>query len=218
MGCVGLSETATGAAAYQYERAIDAGSAVAAMNLAQMYRHGEGVAEDQVRAYMLTKLAAERGMTPAKCNLGVMLIKGEGCDEDPTAARRWLQEAVDEGDESRCYRSRCYAQPAQGGPADFNRARAYLVPLAQRGDRRAAQLLAFIDGGMMNLSSADSSRPLPKAIVLRTTRDRRPVTPEVAGSSPTRPAKSTALDEPSLGGFRVFASCARLQSGHFVPI
>lgn len=65
-----------------------------AMNdLAAMYRLGEGVEKDTVRAFSLSMKAAEAGNATALYDVGQAYQKGTGVTKDMIHARYWLERA-----------------------------------------------------------------------------------------------------------------------------
>lgn len=73
-------------AAPQQRSAFDAG---------RMYRNGEGVKRDSVRAFKLIEQAARQGDPAAMFTLSNMLEAGEGTRRDRAAAHHWLEAAVE---------------------------------------------------------------------------------------------------------------------------
>ena len=59
-----------------------------------MYRQGQGVDKDPVKAFNLLSKAAESGRPLAEHHLGVMYYMGEGADKDPVEALKWLHIAI----------------------------------------------------------------------------------------------------------------------------
>ena len=64
-------------------------------DLGRMYRHGDGVGRDSVRAFGLIREAATEGDAAAMFTLSNMLAAGEGVPRDLGAARHWLEAAAD---------------------------------------------------------------------------------------------------------------------------
>lgn len=60
----------------------------------RMYRHGDGVARDSVRAFGLVERAASSGDAAAMFTLSNMLEAGEGAPRNRDAARKWLEAAA----------------------------------------------------------------------------------------------------------------------------
>lgn len=62
----------------------------AQFNLGQMYRFGDGVAQDYAEALKWYRKAAEQGDKASQFNLGSMYLNGEGVAKDEKEAHRWL--------------------------------------------------------------------------------------------------------------------------------
>lgn len=62
----------------------------AQFNLGQMYRYGDGVAQDHGEAFKWYRKAAEQGDKEAQFNLGSMYLNGEGVAKDEQEAHRWF--------------------------------------------------------------------------------------------------------------------------------
>src|SRR5579864_7696819 len=78
-----------------YRLAADQGSAEAQCGLANMYREGQGVPQDDKEAVWLYRLSAEKGWPPAQFNLGVMYDNGRGVPQDYAEAARWYKITAD---------------------------------------------------------------------------------------------------------------------------
>ena len=72
----------------------DAGHQGAQELMGIMYRSGQGVEKDPVKAFNLLSKAAETGRPLAEHHLGVMYYSGEGVDKDPVEALKWLHLAI----------------------------------------------------------------------------------------------------------------------------
>lgn len=64
----------------------------------RLYRHGDGVVRDSVRAFALIERAAQEGDAAAMFTLSNMLESGEGTARDRGAARQWLERAAEHED------------------------------------------------------------------------------------------------------------------------
>lgn len=80
-----------------YRKAAEQGYADAQCNLADMYRYGRGVPEDDEEAVKWYREAAEQGHADAQCNLGDMYCYGLGVPEDCEEAAKWYQKAARQG-------------------------------------------------------------------------------------------------------------------------
>ena len=74
--------------------AAENGDAAAQRNLANMYRHGQGVAKDNAEAEKWYRRAAEQGDAEAQYNLGVIYRYGRGVPKDNTEAVKWYRKAA----------------------------------------------------------------------------------------------------------------------------
>lgn len=75
--------------------AWQAGAHAGDLSQARMYRNGEGVPVDKVRAARLFEQAAHLGDADAAFTLANMLRDGEGVPRDAAASGRWLRIAAD---------------------------------------------------------------------------------------------------------------------------
>lgn len=66
------------------------GSVNAQFNLGQMYRYGDGVAQDYAEALKWYRMAAKQGDKGSQFNLGSMYLSGEGVAKDEKEAHRWF--------------------------------------------------------------------------------------------------------------------------------
>jgi TPR repeat protein len=82
-----------------YKKAAENGSDAAYTNMGELYRNGQGVAQDYQKAMELLRKAAEKGRAAAMSDLGSMYEKGQGVVADIGEARRWYRKAADAGSE-----------------------------------------------------------------------------------------------------------------------
>lgn len=78
------------AAARLWRPLAEKGSVNAQFNLGQMYRHGDGVAQDYAEALKWYRKAAKQGDKESQLNLGSMYLNGEGVAKDEKEAHRWF--------------------------------------------------------------------------------------------------------------------------------
>lgn len=81
-------------AAYWYERAANAGDALAQNEIGYFYQIGLGVQRDPVRAAQWYQRAADGGYACAKVNLGIVYLWGIGVKKDETLASELMREAA----------------------------------------------------------------------------------------------------------------------------
>ena len=65
--------------------------------LGSRYREGVGVPQDDKRAFVLTKLAADQGHHAAQFNLGIMYEVGRGVNESDTLAFKYFLLSAEQG-------------------------------------------------------------------------------------------------------------------------
>jgi len=82
----------------EWSAEAEKGNADAQYNLGQMYRLGQGVAEDMAKAFAWFLRAAEQGLVPAQLNVGVMFGRAIGVPRDDVQAYKWLSLAAAQGD------------------------------------------------------------------------------------------------------------------------
>jgi len=72
------------------------GEADAQSELGKSYFEGRGVAQDDTRAGLWWRKAADQGNAGGHNNLGVSYMEGRGVAQDYAQARTWIQKAVDQ--------------------------------------------------------------------------------------------------------------------------
>lgn len=80
----------TAAAVAIWRRWAERGDVDAAYNLAVVYQHGDGVAQDHEKAIKWYRVAAERNDTSSQHQLGLMYLRGDGVAVDEKEAHRWF--------------------------------------------------------------------------------------------------------------------------------
>ncbi|CAI3950557.1 unnamed protein product [Commensalibacter communis] len=80
-----------------YEKAVQLGDVNAMNNLANMYRHGDGVPQDYAKAIELLKKADSLGNKKAAFNIAVMYEDGEGVPKNISTAMDWYKKAANNG-------------------------------------------------------------------------------------------------------------------------
>ncbi len=73
------------------------GETEAQYRLASFYRNGQGVDNDDKKAYFWIKEAARRDHAKAQYNLGIIYLSGRGVAQNPHLARKWLERAAEQG-------------------------------------------------------------------------------------------------------------------------
>lgn len=141
-------------AAYWYQKAADAGSAVACRKLAallmmdqgsarltgrsaalaRLYPHGAALRRDPARARALARRAAEAGDTEAQATLGFLIAGGIGGPADPCEAALWYREAAAKGHAKASVGLGTLLASGQVGPADHKAARRWFAAAADLGN------------------------------------------------------------------------------------
>ena len=83
-------------------------------NLGELYRDGQGVAQDYDKARGWFQKAADAGNTEAMCNLGVLHLHAQGVDEDFVGTPEWSQK----GAEARKWFQKSAEQPGNAEAMD----------------------------------------------------------------------------------------------------
>ena len=86
---------------------------------------GKPVEIDAVRAFELTRKAAEQGNHPAEAMLGMMYVTAKGVEQDLAEGARWLAKAADSGDALAATNAAMLYKGAPGLAADKNLAEKY---------------------------------------------------------------------------------------------
>jgi TPR repeat protein len=80
-----------------FQKAADAGNALAMNNVGALYEKGQGVAQDYGKAREQYQKAADADNPLAMNNLGALYVNGQGVAQDYGKAREWFQKAADAG-------------------------------------------------------------------------------------------------------------------------
>tara|TARA_B100000686_G_scaffold321235_1_gene373714 strand:- start:40 stop:1299 length:1260 start_codon:yes stop_codon:yes gene_type:complete len=72
----------------------EGGDPAAQRNLGHLYRLGQGVAKDFVKAAEWYRKSAKQGFARAQANLGNMYLRGQGVPKDPIIAAKWFTRAA----------------------------------------------------------------------------------------------------------------------------
>ncbi len=95
---VGLDAPDKNRAALLFEKAAKLGHAPAQYNLATMYAAGDGIPQDDKRAFFWFGQAAIRGHAISMRRLGECFYRGTGCLKDNEKAVEWIRAAAEAGD------------------------------------------------------------------------------------------------------------------------
>lgn len=129
------------------------GNAQAEYLMGRMYAQGQGVPEDDYRAYAWYRKAADagvaaaRGFARAELDLGNMYALGQGVKRDEAQALSWARKAAGHGDmHAQDQMGDRYAD-GNGVPKDKGKAVAWYRKAAAQGDRYAADALQKLEEG-----------------------------------------------------------------------
>lgn len=137
----------------QYDEALaiwtplaEQGHAGAQFNLARMYDTGTGVAEDDAKAVLWYKRAAEQDFVPAIRELALSYIEGEGVAVNGTKALDLLEESAAAGDaESEFQLGMLYREGDVVGK-DYEEAMKWYLTAAAQGHSQAQYMIGFMYG------------------------------------------------------------------------
>ncbi len=170
-----------------------AGDAAAQRNIGQMYRLGQGVAQNDAEAVKWYRKAAEQGLSRAQANLGMMYLLGRGTKQDYAEAARWFARAAAQGHVISMYNLGQLYEQGLGVKRDLGRAIGWYNLAARAGHAKSKQRLSDLvaaDAADGRLDDMQES-PLPPAF--ETSDGRQPPTPaannEKADNAPVRTAE-----------------------------
>jgi TPR repeat protein len=81
-------------------KAAEGGDAVAQFTLGTRYDFGEGVEQNDGKAFEWYRKAADKGILPAQINLGLMYQNGQGVAKNDSKAVEWYRKAAEQGSDS----------------------------------------------------------------------------------------------------------------------
>ena len=133
-------------AAYWFQRARDRGFAPAAANLGFLYRFGQGVQNDNVKAAQLFLESIDHGVDSfAQPLLADMYLKGEGVPRDVNKAIAWHKKAADGGRSQSARRLGDLYLFGDGVSRDHQEALSWYQKAVAAGDKTAAPLVELLD-------------------------------------------------------------------------
>ena len=145
----------TGVAAYENGRYDDAIAAweplaekgdVDSLNmLAQLYRLGLGVQQDDAKAFELYEQAANRGSADAQVNVAFQLLTGKGVEQDREQAASWFAKASDRGNALAQYNLGLMYEKGIGVEQDRDFATELYRISADQGQKRAIARLEALE-------------------------------------------------------------------------
>ena len=129
----------------QLKIAAEKGDPKAQVDLALMYKKGEGVNKDYEEKVKWYRLAADQGYASAQRNLAISFDNGEGVPQDYEEALRWYKLAAEQGDSDAQYNlARIYYWKREGTSEDYEEAFKWSTLAANQGDPLAQYFLGML--------------------------------------------------------------------------
>lgn len=123
----------------ELQAAAAKGDAEAQTLLADIYRYGEGVPEDDAEAIKWYRLAAEQGHPEAQTMLAQAYFWGEGVAQDFRESARWFRQAAEQGDPFAQFRMGLAYFWGRGVVQDYVQAHMWLNLSSAQGREEAAE-------------------------------------------------------------------------------
>ena len=125
-----------------FEKSARRGNGAAQVNLAMLYVHGWGVAQNYGTALYWLKSAADREDSRAYANLGILYLKGWGVRQDYGEALGYFHRAADRGNTPALIDLGYMNDSGLGTPVDHAAAAEWYRKAAERGDALGQNNLA----------------------------------------------------------------------------
>ena len=116
-----------------FQRAAQAGSLTAMVNLAKFYAAGVGTAQDYAMAAYWFQKAAEAGSADGMYNLGIYYGKGQGVEQDYGKAFYWYQKAAEAGRAAAMHNLGVFYDEGQGVAQNYGEAVHWYKKAAEAG-------------------------------------------------------------------------------------
>lgn len=127
-----------------YEKAAEAGSAAAMVNLGALYANARGVTQDFAAARGWLEKAAAAGNGAAMSNLGSLYVNGQGVKQDFATALGWYEKSAAAGFTAALNNLGVLYASGRGVKQDFEAARSWYEKAAAAGDAAGMTNLAFL--------------------------------------------------------------------------
>jgi TPR repeat protein len=138
-----ISNRWSSASILEIQKDAEAGDVTAQYFLAIAYSDGEGVTNDQARAFQWMHSAAQQGMPRAQRKLGWMLQNGLGTETNYEEAAEWYQKAAGLGDEYAQINLGWMYENGVGVDQDYGKAAACYREAADQGNSTAQNTLGW---------------------------------------------------------------------------
>ena len=147
-------------AAKLYKRAMELGSATAALNLGFLYHRGKGVKMDPRKAMQLYRIAADQGNARAASNLGVMLKEDHQNFEE---AFQYHKKAADLGLADSQYNVGVALWNGEGATPDLEEAIRWFKRAAAKGEELSIAALTRVEPELSRLRSIRHPSIIPQS-------------------------------------------------------
>ena len=127
-----------------YNKAANAGNAVAMNNIGYMYDYGKGVEQDYTKALEWYNKAANAGNDTAMNNIGYMYRYGEGVEQDYTKALEWYNKAANAGNAAAMCNIGYMYGFSKGVERDYSKALEWYNKAANAGDGDAMYSIGYM--------------------------------------------------------------------------
>ncbi|MCK4936242.1 MAG: sel1 repeat family protein [Elusimicrobiales bacterium] len=130
-----------------FKKAAEQDLSEAQHNVGNMYKDGQGVAQDDKEAMKWYTKAEEQGDAYAQFNLGNIYKKGQGVTQDYKEAVKWLKKAAEQGDSQAEHNLGNMYKDGRGVDQDYKEAVKWYTKAAEQGDAQAQFILGLMYGG-----------------------------------------------------------------------
>lgn len=168
----------------------ESGDPAAQRNLGHLYRLGQGVTKDFVKAADWYRKSAKQGFARAQANLGNMYLRGQGVPKDPITAAKWFRRAGKQNHSIAQYNLGLMYENGIGLVQDDVAALGWYYRASTAGHPKAAQRLASLVSQAAALPAYTSLPPTePENKKSPASVQKRKPAPPLYGESDTESAK-----------------------------
>ena len=112
---------------------LDKGIATTQGTPGYMYRTGDGISQDDAKAFQWTQEAANRGHEFSQYRLGKMYSNGTGVRQNFAKAIEWYEKAANQGNAEIQFNLGTFYQNGKGIPQDYDKAVEWYQKSADKG-------------------------------------------------------------------------------------
>ena len=142
-----------------YRKAADDGDSISQVQLASMYKEGQGVAKSDAEALKWYRKAADQGNTSGEISLGVMYDFGHGVPQDFVEAVKWFRKAADKGDATGQFELGLMYELGHGVPQNSAEALALYRKSADQGNSFGQEYLAKLEARTKTVAAVAAPPP-----------------------------------------------------------